>query len=87
MLRINIHEAKTQLSKYAKRVKAGETIWLCDRNKPFAEIRPLSPAAIEAEGESKGRPIGIDKGAFSLPTDWDSPELNETVRELFEGRE
>ena len=87
MLRINIHEAKTQLSKYAKRVKAGETIWLCDRNKPFAEIRPLSPEVIEKEGKAKGRPMGIDKGAFSLPDDWDSPELNETVRKMFEGRE
>lgn len=39
---ININEAKTHLSRYAKRVKDGETIILADRNKPFAEIRPLS---------------------------------------------
>lgn len=38
---ININEAKTHLSRYAKRVKAGETIILADRNKPFAEIRPI----------------------------------------------
>lgn len=42
MTTININEAKTHLSRYAKRVKAGETIILADRNKPFAEIRPLS---------------------------------------------
>jgi len=41
MTTININEAKTHLSRYAKRVKAGETIILCDRNKPFAEIRPI----------------------------------------------
>ncbi|MFW6218414.1 MAG: type II toxin-antitoxin system Phd/YefM family antitoxin, partial [Verrucomicrobiota bacterium] len=42
MTTININEAKTHLSRYAKQVKAGETIILCDRNKPFAEIRPLA---------------------------------------------
>lgn len=41
MTTININEAKTHLSRYARMVKAGETIILCDRNKPFAEIRPL----------------------------------------------
>ncbi|TVP75121.1 MAG: type II toxin-antitoxin system prevent-host-death family antitoxin [Puniceicoccaceae bacterium] len=41
MTTININEAKTHLSRYAKRVKAGETVILADRNKPFAEIRPL----------------------------------------------
>lgn len=44
---ININEAKTHLSRYAKRVKAGERIILADRNKPFAEIRPLSGAQIK----------------------------------------
>lgn len=45
MTTININEAKTHLSRYAKRVKAGETIILCDRNQPFAEIRPLKNTA------------------------------------------
>ncbi len=84
MLKINIHEAKTQLSKYAKRVKAGETIWLCERNKPFAEIRPLAPDVIEAEASESRRPLEIDRGRFSLPADWDSPETNEAIRKMFE---
>ena len=41
MIQININEAKAKLSKYTKMVKAGETVVLCERNKPFAEIRPL----------------------------------------------
>ena len=57
MTRINIHEAKTHLSRYAKRVKAGETIILCDRNKPFAEIRPLS-----APVDVTKRELGLFKG-------------------------
>jgi len=44
---ININEAKTHLSRYAKQVKAGETIILADRNKPFAEIRPLCKKKVQ----------------------------------------
>jgi len=41
MTRINIAEAKARLSQYVRRVKHGETILLCERNVPVAEIRPL----------------------------------------------
>ncbi len=33
MLKISIHEAKTHLSRYARRVKAGESFLICDRKK------------------------------------------------------
>jgi antitoxin (DNA-binding transcriptional repressor) of toxin-antitoxin stability system len=62
MTRININEAKTHLSRYARRVKAGETIILCDRNAPFAELRPLPQPARSGKrrlGQMKGQcPIG-----------------------------
>lgn len=64
MVTINIHEAKTHLSKYARMVKAGETIMLCDRNVPFAELRPISAAKKRAKrklGQLKGQcPVGGD---------------------------
>lgn len=56
MTAINLHEAKARLSHYARRVKAGETIVLCNRNKPFAEIRPL-PGTV-----AKKRRLGLMKG-------------------------
>ena len=52
---ININEAKTHLSEYARRVKQGERFILCDRNKPFAEIRPFT---LTPEGR---RPFGVVK--------------------------
>ncbi len=61
MTTININEAKTHLSRYAKRVKAGETIILCDRNKPFAEIRPLPRSPIK-----KRRKLGQMAGAVEF---------------------
>ncbi len=81
MLKVNIHEAKTHLSRYAKRVKAGETVLLCDRNQPFAEIRPLVTAKTKA-APSKRR-IGMDEGKVTLPSDWDSPETNVAIATLF----
>ena len=41
MEKVNIQEAKTHLSRFAKKVKSGETVILCERNKPIAEIRPI----------------------------------------------
>ena len=80
MVKINIHEAKTHLSRYAKRVKAGETLLLCDRNKPFAEIRPIKKAKKESRRQ---RRIGQDKGKGFLSTDWDSAKTNAAVGALF----
>jgi prevent-host-death family protein len=65
---VNINEAKAHLSEYARRVKRGERIILCDRNKPFAEIRPLT---LTAEGR---RPFGLAKGKLSLPQDFNAPD-------------
>ncbi len=80
MLKVNIHEAKTHLSRYAKRIKAGETLLLCDRNQPFAEIRPLkkSPAA-----KPPKRRLGRDAATLKLSADWDSPATNAEVAALF----
>ena len=81
MLKVNIHQAKTHLSRYVKRAKAGETIILCDRNKPIAEIRPLSPEFMEL-AQAK-RPVGFDDGRVPLGDDWDSPATNREVGALF----
>jgi len=64
MIQININEAKAKLSKYARMVKAGETVVLCERNKPFAEIRPLDHKG------SAPRVFGLSKGIFKLGPDF-----------------
>ncbi len=61
MIRLNVHEAKTHLSGHLGRLAKGETILLCKRNKPIAEIRPL-PAP-----RTKPRPLGLAKGTFKVP--------------------
>lgn len=65
---ININEAKTHLSRYAKRVRQGETIILCDRNRPFAEIRALAAPLRQR------RPFGLAKGRMTVPDDFNQPD-------------
>jgi len=57
MIQLNIHEAKTHLSKYLDRLAEGETIILCKRNVPIAEIKGIKP-----KKTAKKRPFGIYKG-------------------------
>jgi len=79
MIRINIHEAKTHLSRYLSRLAKGENILLCKRNVPIAEIRPLPP-----QKESK-RPIGLAKGQFKIPAEF-YESLPPEVISAFQGK-
>ena len=44
MIKANVLEAKTHLSRYLDAVEEGEVVVLCRHNKPIAEIRRLHPA-------------------------------------------
>jgi prevent-host-death family protein len=62
MIQVNIADAKAHLSRYLVRVEQGETVVLCRRNVPVAEIRPLPkrPGGL--------RPVGIDRGMVVPPS-------------------
>ena len=77
MIRLNIHEAKTHLSRYLAGLKEGEVIILCRRNVPIAEIRPISRTPAE-------RRIGLAKGEFEIPPEFFAP-LPDEIIEGFEG--
>ena len=79
MIKINIHEAKTNLSKYLDLLAKGEKILLCRRNVPIAEIRPLP-----SKTGSK-RPIGLAKGRFEVPVSFFDP-LPEDLLDAFSGK-
>jgi len=78
MIRLNIHEAKTHLSRYLKELAKDETIILCKRNIPIAEIRPIRPR-MEYQ-----RPIGLGKGEFEGTSKFFEP-LPEEVVDAFNG--
>ena len=66
MIRINVAEAKARLSHYLETVEQGETVILCRRNIPIAEIRPLPRQPREK------RPVGIDRG-MTVPASFFEP--------------
>jgi prevent-host-death family protein len=43
ILHINIHEAKTHLSRYLHQVEKGEEILLCRKDHPVARVIPFGP--------------------------------------------
>jgi prevent-host-death family protein len=79
VIRINITEAKRHFSNYLRRVKKGETIILCERNVPVAEIRPIKTESRQL------RPIGLDKGRFTVPASFFDP-LPDWLLDAFEGK-
>lgn len=79
MIKLNIHEAKTHLSKYLTKLKAGERIVLCKRNQPVAQITPLFAVP------TGPRPIGLAKRTFSVPASFFEP-LPDNLLHAFEGQ-
>lgn len=79
MIKVNIHAAKTHLSRYLARVAAGETVLICNRNVPVAEIRPV-PAR-----RTTRRPVGLGKGLLELPPAFFEP-LPEAELDRWEGK-
>ncbi|MGH9612461.1 MAG: type II toxin-antitoxin system Phd/YefM family antitoxin [Bryobacteraceae bacterium] len=79
MIRLNIHEAKTHLSKYLPNLERGETILLCKRNVPVAEIRPVPRRSL------KKRPIGLDKGLVKISKKFFEP-LPDELLDAFQGK-
>jgi antitoxin (DNA-binding transcriptional repressor) of toxin-antitoxin stability system len=73
MIILNIDEAKTHLSRFLDALQRGETILLCKRNRPIAEIRPLP------EPNNEPRPIGLGKGAFTVPSSFSEPLPDDVV--------
>jgi prevent-host-death family protein len=76
--KINLYEAKVHLSALVDRVAEGETVLICRRNVPAAELRPVRRA------RRTRRPIGLARG-FKVPKSFFGP-LPDDVVGAFEGR-
>jgi antitoxin (DNA-binding transcriptional repressor) of toxin-antitoxin stability system len=78
MIKVNIHQIKTHLSAYLQRLRPGETIVVCRRNTPIAELRLLP------KRQRKKRPIGLAAGQFRIPPEFFEP-LPVEIAEAFRG--
>lgn len=83
MRQVNIHEAKTHLSRLADEAGAGETIILAKAGKPVAKIVPLEEPSPK---KKEPRKLGFLNGKFNVPDDFDTMFQDEIIA-MFEGRE
>lgn len=74
---VNVHEAKTHLSRLLARVAAGEEIIIARDGKPVARLVPLDRLAHE-------RVPGRERGRIQIAEDFDAP-LPEELLHAFEG--
>jgi prevent-host-death family protein len=76
--KINIHEAKTHLSRIVDEVAAGSEVIIAKAGKPMARLTPLA-------GLPRAKRLGLLKGKVRVPDDFNAP-LSEDVIAGFEGR-
>ncbi|MGA3202415.1 MAG: type II toxin-antitoxin system Phd/YefM family antitoxin [Bryobacteraceae bacterium] len=77
--RVNIHDAKTNLSRYLAELTPGEALVLCKRNQPVAELRLLRKKPVREPR------IGVAKGQFVVPDSFFEP-LPEEILKAFRGK-
>ena len=78
MLTVNIHDAKTNLSKLIEAaVKAGEPFVIAKAGKPVVTVTPIATP-------QKLSRIGFMQGQFTIPDDFDGMAQDE-IAEMFRG--
>ncbi len=66
MIRVNIHEAKTHLSRLLERVEGGEEVVIARAGKPIARLVPF-------DDDSAPRTLGVLHGQIRVGDDFDAP--------------
>jgi prevent-host-death family protein len=80
MRTINVHQAKTNLSKLLSDVELGEEIIIANRGIPVAKLIPFHGAS------NRRASLGQDRGRFVVPENFNDP-LPEDILADFEGGE
>jgi len=78
---VNIHEAKTHLSKLVEEAAKGEPFIIAKAGKPMVKVVALDAPV----GKQKQR-LGFMKGKISVPDNFDRM-LEKEIEELFYGKE
>jgi prevent-host-death family protein len=78
MTTVDIHEAKTRLSRLVDEVAAGAEIIIVKAGKPMARLAPLSKPI-------RKKRLGLLKGKIKVSDDFNAPLDDETLS-TFDGR-
>ncbi len=73
---VNIHAAKTQLSRLLEQVEEGEEIVIARAGKPIARIVPLVPSRPK-------RKLGILEGQYTVADNIDDPLPDDLLEEFY----
>jgi prevent-host-death family protein len=76
---VNMHDAKTRLSKLIERAAQGEPFIIAKAGKPMARV-----TAVDSPETGKERRLGFLKGQFQVPDDFDRMG-EEEISQLFGG--
>jgi prevent-host-death family protein len=71
---VNVHEAKTHLSRLLDRVAAGDEVTIAKAGKPIARLVPI--AAPDT------RRLGLDAGRVTIADDFDTPLPDDVLAEF-----
>ncbi|WP_255143016.1 type II toxin-antitoxin system Phd/YefM family antitoxin [Synechococcus sp. EJ6-Ellesmere] len=82
MRQVNMHEAKTHLSRLVEAAAAGEGFVICKAGRPMVRVTALADAG-NAEPERRRR-LGLLQGQCEVPDDFDRMAAG-TIADLFEG--
>jgi prevent-host-death family protein len=63
---VNVHEAKTHLSRLLEEVAAGQEVVIARAGRPVARLTALQPTR-------PPRQLGALAGLYTVPEDWDAP--------------
>jgi prevent-host-death family protein len=77
MTEVNIHEAKTHLSRLLDRVQHGEEVVIAKAGRPIAKLVKIQPVA--------RRQFGTAAGTIKFTPGWDAPMTDEEFDEFIGG--
>ena len=72
---VNVHEAKTHLSRLLDQALAGEEVVIMRSGRPLVKLTPVASAP-------RPRVVGSGKGDFVVPGDFDAP-LPDAILDAF----
>jgi prevent-host-death family protein len=79
-MEVNIHEAKTHLSRLLQRVAAGEEVTIARAGVPVARLVAVKPKP------NKVRPLGMDRGRVWVADDFDAPLPDDLLKAFYGGK-
>ena len=77
-MEVNIHEAKTHLSRLLQRVAAGEEVTIARAGVPVARLVAVAP-------KKSVRPLGFARGEVWIADDFDAPLPDDLLKEFYGG--